>query len=191
MHRAGVLSHPYLLANLAYTSTSSPIHRGVFVSRSVLGRVLRPPEEAVAPLSPEIHAELSTRDRVALQTRPEACQGCHSMINPLGFTMENFDAIGRYRELERDKPIDASGSYLTQSGDIEEFAGIEDLAEFVATSDESQAAFVKQLFHHTVKQPILAYGPNRLIALKQNFAKNEFNIHKLLIEIVASSALPK
>ena len=42
-HRAGVLSHPYLLASFAYTSASSPIHRGVFVSRSVLGRVLRPP----------------------------------------------------------------------------------------------------------------------------------------------------
>jgi hypothetical protein len=188
-HRAGVLSHPYLLASLAYTSTSSPIHRGVFVSRSVLGRVLRPPEEAVVPLSPDVHAELSTRDRVALQTRPEACQGCHSMINPLGFTMENFDAIGRYRELERDKPIDASGSYLTKSGEVEKFAGIEDLAEFAATSDESQSAFVKQLFHHTVKQPILAYGPNRLHELQQDFSKDDFNVYQLLIEIVATSAL--
>jgi mono/diheme cytochrome c family protein len=188
-HRAGVLSHPYLLASLAYTSASSPIHRGVFVSRSVLGRVLRPPQEAVAPLPPEMHVELSTRDRVALQTRPEACQGCHSMINPLGFTMENFDAIGRYRDLERDQPIDASGSYLTRSGAVERFRGIEDLAEFAAASDESQSAFVKQLFHHTVKQPILAYGPQRLPELHDSFAMNELNIHKLLIEIVATTAL--
>ena len=110
-HRAGVLSHPYLLASLAYKSTSSPIHRGVFLSRSMLGRVLRPPAQAVVPLPAEMHAELSTRERIALQTQPEACQGCHKMINPLGFTMENFDAIGRYRELEKDHPIDASGSY--------------------------------------------------------------------------------
>jgi hypothetical protein len=189
-HRAGVLSHPYLLANLAYTGASSPIHRGVFVSRSVLGRVLRPPAQAVAPLSPEIHAELSTRERVALQTQPEACQGCHAMINPLGFTMENFDAIGRWRELEKDQPIDATGSYLTQTGEVEKFKGMKDLAEFVATSDESQTAFVKQLFHHTVKQSVLAYGPNRLQELQQSFAKNNFNIHKLLTEIVNTSALP-
>jgi hypothetical protein len=188
--RAGVLSHPYLLASLAYTSASSPIHRGVFVSRSVLGRVLRPPQEAVAPLPPEIHAELSTRDRVALQTKPEACQGCHSMINPLGFTMENFDAIGRYRERDRENPIDATGSYLTQSGEIQEFSGMQDLAEFAAASDESQTAFVKQLFHHTVKQPILAYGPDCLHALQQDFAKDKFSIQKLLIEIVATSADP-
>jgi hypothetical protein len=188
--RAGVLSHPYLLASLAYTSTSSPIHRGVFLSRSVLGRVLRPPAESIAPLPPDVHAELSTRQRVALQTRPEACQGCHSMINPLGFTMENFDAIGRYRALERDQPIDATGSYLTQSGDVEKFKNMKDLATFLAASDESQTAFVKQLFHHTVKQPIFAYGPNRLRELQQNFAKYEFNIQKLVVEIVASSANP-
>jgi hypothetical protein len=72
---------------------------------------------------------------------------------------------------------------------VEKFDGMEDLAEFVAASDESQTAFVKQLFHHTVKQPILAYGPNRLQELRQDFAKNEFNIQKLLVEIVATSAV--
>jgi mono/diheme cytochrome c family protein len=190
-HRAGVLSHPYLLASLAYTSTSSPIHRGVFLSRNVLGRVLRPPAQSVAPLPPDVHADLSTRERVALQTRPEACQGCHNMINPLGFTMENFDAIGRYRETEKEHPIDATGSYLTESGEVEKFKGIKDLAEFLAASDESQDAFVKQLFQHAVKQPIRAYGPDELQQLQQTFVKDDFNIHKLLVEILASSATQK
>src|SRR5262249_26790425 len=51
--RAGVLTHPLLLAHLAYTATSSPIHRGVFVARNVLGVALRPPPDAFAPLAPE------------------------------------------------------------------------------------------------------------------------------------------
>ncbi len=187
-HRAGVLSHPYLLASLAYTSASSPIHRGVFLSRSLLGRVLRPPAQSIAPLPPEVHADLSTRERVALQTQSETCQGCHAMINPLGFTMENFDAIGRYRQSDKNKPIDATGSYLTQSGEVKKFKGEKDLAAFLATSEESQDAFVKQLFHHTVKQPIRAYGPNSLDDLQKQFAENNFNIQKLLINIVATSA---
>jgi Protein of unknown function (DUF1592)/Protein of unknown function (DUF1588)/PA14 domain/Protein of unknown function (DUF1595)/Protein of unknown function (DUF1585)/Cytochrome C oxidase, cbb3-type, subunit III len=190
-HRAGVLSHPYLLASLAYTTSSSPIHRGVFLSRSVLGRVLRPPAQAVAPLPPEIHADLSNRERVALQTRPETCQGCHAMINPLGFTLENFDAIGRYRESDKNHPIDATGSYVTQSGEVEKFKGEKDLAKFLAASEESQDAFVKQLFHHTVKQPIRAYGPNTLKDLQKQFANNNYSIQKLLVEIVATSASPK
>jgi hypothetical protein len=189
-HRAGVLSHPYLLASLAYTASSSPIHRGVFLSRSVLGRVLRPPAQAVAPLPPDIHADLSNRERIALQTKPEACQGCHSMINPLGFTMENFDAIGRYRESDKNKPIDATGSYLTQTGEVKKFKGEKDLAAFLAASEESQDAFVKQLFHHTVKQPIRAYGPNTLHDLQHDFADNNYNIQKLLLDIVATSAAP-
>ena len=63
--RAGVLTHPYLMANFAYTATSSPIHRGVFIARSVLGRVLRPPPEAVAPLAADLHPDLTTRQRVS------------------------------------------------------------------------------------------------------------------------------
>src|SRR5262249_34367495 len=108
--RAGVLTHPYLLAAFAYTAESSPIHRGVFLAPNVLGQTLRPPPEAFTPLPAEAHPELTTRERVALQTRPQACVVCHGMINPLGFTLENFDAIGRLREQERGKPIDTTGS---------------------------------------------------------------------------------
>ncbi|HEX5471626.1 MAG TPA: DUF1592 domain-containing protein [Lacipirellulaceae bacterium] len=190
-HRAGVLSHPYLLASLAYTNASSPIHRGVFLTRNVLGRVLRPPPKAQIPLPPDLHAGLTTRERVALQTQPQACQGCHGMINPLGFTMENFDAIGRFREVDSKQRVDSTGSYVTQSGEIEKFKGEKDLAAFVASSKESQDAFVKKLFQHTVKQPIRAYGPHCLRDLQQSFEKNDYNIQKLLTNIVATSALPK
>ena len=112
------------------------------------------------------------------------------MINPLGFTLENFDAIGRYRESDKNKPIDATGSYLTQAGEVEKFNGVSDLAKFLAASEESHDAFVEQLFHHPVKQPIRAYGPNTLDDLQQAFAENNFNIRKLLVEIVATSATP-
>ena len=113
------------------------------------------------------------------------------MINPLGFTLENFDAIGRYRESDKNKPIDATGSYLTQSGEVEKFKGEKDLAKFLAASEESQDAFVKQLFHHTVKQPIRAYGPNTLNDLQKQFASNNYSIQELLLNIVATSATPK
>src|SRR5207302_97648 len=72
--RAGVLTHPYLLATFAYTAASSPIHRGVFLARNVLGQTLRPPPEAFAPLAPELQPQLTTRERVSLQTKPQACQ---------------------------------------------------------------------------------------------------------------------
>jgi hypothetical protein len=188
--RSGLLSHPYLLAGFAYTAASSPIHRGVFVSRSLLGRALKPPPEAVAPLAPDLHAGLQTRERVALQTKGEACQTCHTMINPLGFTLEHFDALGRYREMEKDRPIVAAGEYLTRSGEVAKFNGVRELATFLSGSEETHTAFVQQLFHYLVKQSIRAYGEQQLPGLRQSFVENQFNIRKLMVEIAASSALP-
>ena len=187
--RAGVLSHPYLMANFAYTETSSPIHRGVFIARSVLGRVLRPPPEAIAPLAADLHPDLMTRQRVTLQTKPESCQSCHGMINPLGFTLEHFDAIGRYRNEENGRAIDATGSYETRAGELVKFDGIRDIAAFLAGSEEAHTAFVQQLFHFLVKQPMRAFGYQELPGLRRFFAAHDFNIRKLMVEIMATSAL--
>ena len=187
--RAGLLTHPYLMANFAYTATSSPIHRGVFLSRSVLGRVLRPPPEAVAPLAPDLHKDLTTRERVALQTSPAACKTCHNMINPLGFGLEQFDAVGRYRTEEKGKPIDATGTLETRSGESLPYSGARELANLLAESEETHSAFVQQLFHHMIKQPIRAYGIQESLKLRRGFAENKFSIRKLLVAIVADSAI--
>jgi len=187
--RAGVLSHPYLMASFAYTAASSPIHRGVFISRSVLGRVLRPPPEAVAPLAPDLHPDLTTRQRVTVQTKAESCQSCHGMINSLGFTLEHFDAVGRYRNEEKGRSIDATGAYETRAGEKVNFDGIRALATFLADSEETHTAFVQQLFHSLVKQPVRAFGYQELLELRRFFAAHDFNIRKLMVEIMATTAL--
>lgn len=187
--RAGVLTHPYLLAGFAYTSTSSPIHRGVFIARSVLGRSLRPPPEAVSPLAPDLHPDLTTRERVILQTQAEMCMSCHNLINPLGFTLEHFDAVGRYRKEEKGKPIDASGSYLARTGEEAKFAGVRDLARYLADSPETHTALSEQLFHYLIKQPINAFGPEASPRLTKRFTEEQFNLRKLMVEIAAFAAL--
>jgi mono/diheme cytochrome c family protein len=187
--RSGVLTHPYLMAAFAYTGTSSPIHRGVFLARGVLGLSLRPPPEAFTPLAEELHPELTTRERVALQTRSQNCQGCHAIINPLGFTLENFDAVGRFRAKEKGRPVDASGAYQTRSGARVKFAGVRDLGKFLAGSEETQESFIEQLFHYLVKQPVRAYGPRELSDLRRSFAANDYRIRRLLVDIMADTAL--
>jgi Protein of unknown function (DUF1592)/Protein of unknown function (DUF1588) len=187
--RAGVLTHPYLMASFAYLDTSSPIHRGVLIVRSLLGRVLQPPPAAFTPLPAKLHPEMTTRQRVALQTQPAACQSCHGMINPLGFTLERFDAIGRLRQWENGRPIDVTGSYHAGSGQVAKFYGARGLARYLVGSEEAQAAFVERLFQHLVKQPVQAFGPRTLPALQQVFAANEFNIRKEMVEIMAETQL--
>jgi hypothetical protein len=192
--RGGVLSHPYMMSVLSYAGGSSPIHRGVFLARSVLGNVLRPPQEAIAPLAADQHPDLTTRERVTLQTEAVACQTCHTMINPLGFALEEFDAVGRHRTAEKrgdgDRTIDASGSYLPREGEEAAFRGARELAAYVATSGDAKEAFVQSLFHAVVKQPVRAWGPDTLATLCRSFEAGGFDIRRLMVDIVVVASLP-
>lgn len=189
--RHGVLTHPFLMSGLAYHDTTSPIHRGVFLIRFLLGRTLRPPNEAFSPLSPDLHPDLTTRERVSLQTSPDNCQACHSKINALGFVLESYDAVGRYRDSEKKKPIDASGSYRSRDDKTVEFKNAAELAEFLAHSPDSHRAFVNRAFQHFVKQSPDAFGPNTLRMLTEKFDKSGYNVRELIVEIavVASQTL--
>jgi hypothetical protein len=187
--RAGILSHPYLMTSLAHADQSSPIHRGVFLARGVLGLSLRPPPEAVAPLAAALHPGLNTRERVTLQTRPGTCMTCHGIINPLGFTLEHFDAVGRYRDRDNGKPIDALSVYTTRAGKPVKVNGARELGMFLAGNPEVHAAFVEQLFHYLVQQPVRAYGPSTLDDLRRSFADSGFNIRKLAVEVMTTTAL--
>jgi mono/diheme cytochrome c family protein len=186
--RAGILTHPYMMARFSYSSHTSPIHRGVFLARGMLGQTLRPPPEAFAPLAAELHPDLTTRERVALQTQPAACMTCHRIINPLGFTLERFDAIGRFRDREGAKPVDDAGAVPNPAGDVVEVHGARELAEYVATSHAGQAAFVEQMLHHLVGQSAEAYGPEMVEHLRQSFENREFNIRDLAVEIVVATS---
>jgi cytochrome c553 len=187
--RFGVLTHPYMMANFSYTTTSSPIHRGVFLARNVLGVSLRQPPDAFTPLPPELHPNLNTRERITLQTSAKECKSCHGVINPLGFTLERFDAIGRFRDRENNKPIDSTGEFPTRSGDVVKFAGAGELAKFLAGSEETHEAFVARMFHALVRQPVLSYGPETLNDLRRFFTENRFDVRKLAVEIIAQTAV--
>lgn len=187
--RSGVLTHPYLLAAFSYHQTTSPIHRGVFLTRNIVGRSLKPPPSAVAFKDAEFDPHMTMREKVAELTRDAACMSCHSVINPLGFSLEHFDAVGRFRTTEKDRVIDAVSDYTTNDGEIIRLTGARDVARYAAGSELAQAAFVEHLFHQVVKQPALAYGPRTLNQLRASFAKSDYNVRALLTEIATVAAL--
>ncbi len=186
--RAGVLTHPYLMARFSNRRESSPIHRGVFLARGILGQTLKPPPEAFTPLSPDLHPDLTTRERVALQTKPADCMACHQIINPLGFALEEFDAVGRVRDMDRGKRVDASA--LIQPGGVDgvKVNGARELAEYLLASENAHNAFCQQLFHHLVGQSMEAYGEDTAAHIRKFFVDNEFSMRLLACEIMAVSA---
>jgi mono/diheme cytochrome c family protein len=188
--RSGVLTHPYLLAALSYKTTSSPIHRGVFLTRSIVGRALKPPPEAQTFDETTFAPDLTMRQKVEKLTRSENCQGCHAVINPLGFSLEHFDAVGRYRTTDNGRPIDAASDYgADELAKPVRLASARDVADFALANARSNEAFIEQLFHHLVKQPAAAFGPDTLARLRDSFIASHYNIQNLLVEIATLAAL--
>lgn len=188
--RSGVLTHPYLLAALSYKATSSPIHRGVFLTRSIVGRALKPPPEAQAFDETSFEHGMTMREKVTKLTRSENCQGCHAVINPLGFSLEHFDAVGRYRTEDAGRAIDAASDYADDDHASVRLAGARDVAEFAIASEHANRAFIEQLFHHLIKQSPRAYGPDTLARLRDSFIASGYNLRSLMADIATLAALP-
>ena len=188
--RAGVITHPFLLSMFSYHKSSSPIHRGVFLTRNVLGRLLKPPPQAIEFNEDRFDPTLTMREKVTQLTNKAACMSCHVTINPLGFSLENFDAVGRFRTIDANQPINPASDYITSDGDTVKLNGPRDLAKHTAESEDARRGFVRQMFHYMVKQPTLAYGGDTLERLDAQFLASNANMRKLLTEIATTAAIP-
>ena len=187
--RAGVLTHPYVLATFSYTKSSSPIHRGVFVTRNILGRMLKPPPMAIAFMDDKFDPSFTMREKVTELTSKPACMSCHVTINPLGFSFERFDAVGRVRATDNKKPVDAVSDYTTSDGNVIKLIGARDVATHAAESLAGQAGFVRNLFQELVKQPPTAYSPELLGRLTEQFRADKFHVRNLAVEVAVIAAL--
>lgn len=186
--RAGVLTHPFLLSAHSYYRSSSPIHRGVFLTRKVLGRFLKPPPMAIEFMDDRFDPSLTMREKVTQLTDKPNCMGCHQTINPLGFSLEQFDAAGRFRLVDNRKPVDATAEYQTADGRTLTLRGPRDVARHAAESPEARRGFVRQLFQHAVQQPPGALGPGTLEALDDAFGRSGCSIRELLVDIAVRSS---
>ncbi|MBK1827255.1 DUF1592 domain-containing protein [Haloferula rosea] len=187
--RTGVITHPYLLATLAYHDNTSPIHRGVFLTRNIVGQQLKPPPEATAFKDADFDPTMTMREKVSELTRDKSCMACHSTINPLGFSLEHYDAIGRWRAKDGGRAIDASSDFLPETGDRIRLRGARDVAEFAASSPIAHRAFVRQMFHHLVKHGMASYGRDADEHLYRRFRDSDFNIRELCVAIAKVAAL--
>jgi hypothetical protein len=186
--RAGVVTHPYLLSAFATARATSPIHRGVFLTRNIVGMSLKSPPIAVAFEESQFKPGLTMREKVTELTRDGTCMACHSVINPLGFSLENFDAIGRWRTKDANKPVNPVAEFPLDEDKTIRLTGPRDIVNHVVSNPDGHRAFIRHLFHHLVKQPTAAYGLDTLDQLQKTFVKNDFHIQQLLAEIATRAA---
>ncbi len=145
--RAGVLGHGSLLATTGHSDQTSPIRRGLFVRRRLLCQEFAPPPPNAGGV-PKVDPTATTRERFAQHTSNPFCKSCHQYIDGVGFGFERFDTVGRPRDGEVGKPIDARGDM----NDIEGFGTktsapfetLADLGKILGASGAGRACVVKQ-----------------------------------------------
>ena len=149
--RGGLLGHGSILAVTGYATRTSPVVRGKWVLENLLGSPPPPPPPNVPPLDEaKSSAALSMRERMEEHRRNPACAACHALMDPVGLSLENFDAVGRWRTLTAGlAPIDASGGLPDGTA----FDGVAGLRQAVVDRSDQ--------FVRTLVDKLLTYGLGR------------------------------
>jgi hypothetical protein len=128
--RAGMLTRAGFLATTSHAVQPSPVFRGLAILDRIMCRPIGPPPPGISDVAADVEA-VTNRERYAVHSDDPACQGCHSQIDPIGFTFEEFDAIGAYRTHDNGQPVDATGEVYEQAVD-----GAAELSAVLAASDD-------------------------------------------------------
>ena len=124
--RGGLLRQGSVLTVTSYPTRTSPVLRGTWVLENIFGAPPPPPPPNVPALDNSVPASLPIRERLSAHRDNPACASCHRTIDPIGFAMENYDALGRWREYEDGVPVDATGSLPGSEGSRAGVGGLED-----------------------------------------------------------------
>jgi len=152
--RGGILTHGSVLTVTSNPTRTSPVKRGLFILENILGTPPPPPPPDIPALE---EASKGTADRIPslretleLHRSKPVCSSCHNRMDPLGLALENFNALGMWREKEQEQPIDASGKLMTG----ETFTDIRDVKK-ILTREHSREIY------HTLSEKLLTYALGR------------------------------
>jgi mono/diheme cytochrome c family protein len=152
--RGGVLTQGSVLAVTSNPTRTSPVKRGKFVLDNLLGSPPAPPPPDIPPLEDAAKGEtnriVTLRETLAIHREKALCAGCHNRMDPLGLALDNFNALGMWRDQERGQPIDAAGSLL--SG--ESFTNIVELKRILVQNHATE-------FYRTITEKLLTYALGR------------------------------
>jgi mono/diheme cytochrome c family protein len=182
--RGGILSQGGILTVTSYPTRTSPVLRGKWVLENVLGSPPPPPPPDIPDL--EDHASTSPKDlRAALEKHRAnpACASCHSRLDPLGFSLENYDAVGRYRKTEGGATIDATGA-LPNGKILDGPKGLKQV--LMSRQDEFVDCVAEKLLTYALGRGLEAYDQPTVRQVRRQAAQNGYRFSALVESIVNS-----
>jgi hypothetical protein len=188
-HRRGLLGHGSILTVSSRPNRTSPVLRGKWILQNLLAAPPPPPPANVPPLPEKGEGAApipaTMRERMAQHRANPVCASCHSMIDPPGFALENFDAVGRWRDLdETRKPIDAAG----QLPDGTKFDGVNGLrTALVAHPDRFTTAMTEKLLIYALGRGLEPYDGPAVRTIVRDAAAKKFTFSSVVLGIVRSA----
>lgn len=188
-HRGGILRHGSILTVTSYATRTAPTIRGNWILENILGTPPPPPPPNVPTLKEKNEqVALSFRDRLAQHRANPACASCHDLIDPVGFALDNFDAVGRWREFEDDQTIDVSGILPDGS----EVAGVDDLERAIlGNPDLFVQALTEKLLVYALGRGIESYDGPAVRNIVRNARDNDYRFSSIVLGIVESTPFQK
>jgi Protein of unknown function (DUF1592)/Protein of unknown function (DUF1588)/Protein of unknown function (DUF1585)/Protein of unknown function (DUF1595) len=182
--RAGLLGTGAFLSQYANQIEGSPTTRGKFIRTALLCQEIPDPPADVSPVFDETPAgtQQTKRDKLAQhRMKGSTCAGCHNLMDPLGLPLENFDAIGAFRDNDHGLPIDVSGEL-----DGSAFNGPVELGQLLSKSDAVAACMVRNLYRYATGRLEAETEEPVVQQLSTRFGTNKHDFQKLMLDLVTS-----
>lgn len=187
--RRGVLTLASVMAAQASASQTDPIHRGLFVQEEVLCNDLPslPVDVDTMTALDDVSGLPTARERLQPLLTDPSCSGCHSQFNPTGLALENYDALGQWREFENDAPILSAGTLTLDTVPVE-FGGPLEMMDSIAASDQARDCYTRQWFRASLGRREAVADRCSLDVATRAAADSDGDIVELLVAIATSDA---
>ncbi|MEP7367341.1 MAG: DUF1592 domain-containing protein [Acidobacteriota bacterium] len=184
--RGGLLGQGSILTVTSYATRTSPVIRGKWILDNILG-LPPPPPPAVVPALGEKHSGskfVTMRERLAAHRDNPACSGCHKLMDPVGFSLENYDAVGRWRTSEEAVPVDADGGLPDGS----KFAGVAGLRKALLQRPEVFATtFTEKLLTYGLGRGVESFDAPAIREVTREARSNNYRFSSFILGIVNST----
>jgi len=186
-NRGGILSMPATLATTSFPNRTSPVLRGVWVLERILGERVPPPPADIPELEEQDHKKiegLTLRQRTELHQSEATCRNCHKILDPIGFGLENFDAIGRWREKnDQGLAIDSAGKLP----DGKEFSTPAELKRLLAKREADLARnLTERLMAYALGRQLEGYDDVVIDQLMVKIAADNYRVRTIITEVITS-----
>ena len=182
--RGGLLRHGSVLTVTSYPTRTSPVLRGTWVLSNIFGAPPPAPPPNVPALDNSVSASLPIRERLRAHRDNPACASCHRTIDPVGFAMENFDALGRWRDAVEGVPVDDSGGLPGASESDRGVGGIE--ASLLARPELFAGTVTKKLLTFALGRGIEHYDAPAVRKILREAERHGYRFSDLVLGIVKS-----